>query len=121
MSVVAILVCDVCHRPTRKVKPGDHYDANANACHRLADGRYPGPCDIALCARNGHERLVSGIKAHRELTRGHGSGWENDLDLWRLVEPDATYPDDLPPREEFLRRCAAYWEGRCVGRKETAT
>lgn len=58
------------------------------------------------------EILVAAIKKHREQS-GHNLCWLNDLELWKVIDPDATYPHDkVPGREEFLSQCARYHESR---------
>lgn len=66
-----------------------------------------------------HDRtldLENAIRKHWQQ-RGHALCWENDLELWNLL-PDAPekYPHDtVPPREEFMARCAEYHESRLKG------
>lgn len=53
------------------------------------------------------------IETHRKNTTGHASCWENDVDLWRAVDPNAMYPhDEQPSRAEFLAACERYCDGR---------
>lgn len=58
--------------------------------------------------------LEGGIRQHKEKT-GNASCWENDVELWGLVEEGSDYSehrDTLPPKEEFLSRCSEYYEAR---------
>jgi hypothetical protein len=60
-------------------------------------------------------RLRTGIRAHMQAT-GHELCWINDLTLWQLLEPAASYPHQtLPVREEFLGQCARFYESRLNG------
>lgn len=58
--------------------------------------------------------LMAAIQKHQAATLGHSSCWENDVELWQTLDPTATYPHEATPkREEFLRACDAYYNGRC--------
>ena len=86
---------------------------------RLADFEVAALCssDDPTIARLADEvrSLRAGIGIHRSQT-GHSLCWLNDVELWRLLEPDPAYPHDtLPVREEFLRQCRAYHESRLKG------
>ena len=60
-------------------------------------------------------RLRDGIRSHREKS-GHELCWLNDLELWKLLDPNARYPHDtLPVREEFLTQCGRFYESRLKG------
>lgn len=60
-------------------------------------------------------RLREGIRNHQSK-RGHEICWLNDIELWRLLDPDARYPHKtLPVREEFLTQCAQFYESRLKG------
>jgi hypothetical protein len=71
------------------------------------------PTILALAAEV--KRLRSGIREHQRQT-GHALCWLNDLDLWRLLDPQADYPHaTLPVREEFFGQCRTYYESRLTG------
>lgn len=59
-------------------------------------------------------QLKLAIEKHMWQTKGHGSCWENDLELWKVVDPAVKYPHaEVPPKEEFMAACAAYHAGLC--------
>lgn len=59
--------------------------------------------------------LRNGIREHQRQT-GHALCWLNDLDLWRLLDPQADYPHaTLPVRDEFFGQCRTYYESRLTG------
>jgi len=71
------------------------------------------PTILALAAEV--RRLRSGIREHQGQT-GHHLCWLNDLDLWRLLDPQADYPHaTLPVGEEFFGQCRKYYESRLTG------
>ncbi len=71
------------------------------------------PTALALAAEV--RRLRNGIRDHQRQT-GHALCWLNDLDLWRLLDPQADYPHaSLPVREEFFGQCSKYYESRLTG------
>lgn len=60
-------------------------------------------------------RLREGIRKHQQQT-GHGLCWLNDVELWKLLDPEARYPHEtLPVRDEFLAQCAKFYESRVTG------
>lgn len=58
-----------------------------------------------------NEGLRSSILKHRDETRGHGSCWLNDIELWRTVAPSEYPRGDVPPWCEFMTKCAEYRAG----------
>lgn len=61
------------------------------------------------------EILVAAIKRHQEQS-GNGLCWENDLELWRVIDPSAQYDHTkVPGRSEFLSNCEKYHESRLRG------
>ena len=61
------------------------------------------------------EILVAAIKKHQQQS-GNGLCWENDLELWRVIDPNVQFPHDkVPGREEFLANCAKYHKSRVEG------
>jgi len=61
------------------------------------------------------EILVNAIKKHKEQS-GNGLCWENDLELWRVIDPNAQYNHDtVPGKSEFLANCEKYHESRIKG------
>lgn len=61
------------------------------------------------------EILVAAIKKHQEQS-GNGLCWENDLELWRVIDPNAQYDHSkVPGRSEFLSNCEKYHESRLRG------
>jgi hypothetical protein len=60
-------------------------------------------------------RLREGIREHKSQT-GHSLCWLNDLELWKLVDPEPKYPHEtLPVQDEFLHNCRKYYESRVKG------
>jgi hypothetical protein len=60
-------------------------------------------------------RLREGIREHQSKS-GHELCWLNDIELWKLLDPDATYPHEtLPVREELLTQCVRFYESRLKG------
>ena len=58
------------------------------------------------------DKLRGAIMLHRGRTRGHGSCWENDLELWEVIDPGTVYPHgEVPPWCEFMKKCAEYRAG----------
>lgn len=58
--------------------------------------------------------LESAIRKHRDQIE-HNQCWENDLELYEVLKDggDNFGPHrTLPPREEFMGRCRAYYESR---------
>jgi hypothetical protein len=56
--------------------------------------------------------LERAIHKHRSQT-GNNLCWENDLELWQILEGSEQYPHDtLPPEQEFLRNCKKYYDSR---------
>lgn len=61
------------------------------------------------------EILVAAIKKHQEQS-GNGLCWENDLELWRVIDPNAQYDHSkVPGRSEFLANCEKYHASRVAG------
>lgn len=57
-------------------------------------------------------RLRRAIRIHRDA-RGHDRCWLDDIELYRVLGGEIPGSDPaLPPRCEFLERCATYWERR---------
>lgn len=54
---------------------------------------------------------VKGIRDHYQATHGHEQCHENDEALWSII--GLGDPTTLPPKAEFMRKCEAYYEGRC--------
>ena len=86
-------------------------------------GEDPGDCRSeggAECVRHAHARLRDAIERHRLATHGHGSCWENDLELWRTIDPGVEYPHThVPPREEFMHACEVYYAGLACALSDT--
>lgn len=60
-------------------------------------------------------RLRAAIKKHQSAS-GHELCWLNDVELWRSISNDPTYPhESLPVREEFLKQCERYHSSRLSG------
>ena len=53
-------------------------------------------------------RMEAAVSKHA-TARGHERCWENDRELYRAFGLEPSGPD-LPSRDEFLGRCAAYYE-----------
>jgi len=57
------------------------------------------------------KELENAIKKHREQT-GHEMCWENDEELWQVLE-DGIKLDHTPPEWcEFMQKCAEYRKSR---------
>lgn len=67
----------------------------------------------AVEAREEARRLRRAIETHRDHT-GHNLCWLNDLRLWKtLGDGKRAYPHDtVPPEDEFLTGCRAYYASR---------
>lgn len=65
-------------------------------------------------------RLEKAIRRHRDA-RGNDRCWQNDIDLYKeLGEPLPDGPE-LPPRDEFLKNCAGYYECQARAAKPETT
>jgi hypothetical protein len=61
------------------------------------------------------EHLKNAIRTHRNKS-GHNLCWLNDVELWRTLGEEVSYPHGtLPVREEFLRQCKRFYESRIQG------
>lgn len=58
------------------------------------------------------DQLLAAIRAHRDA-RGHNRCWLDDETLYRAAGLTPTCPE-LPPREEFLACCAAYYDAQVL-------
>ena len=57
------------------------------------------------------EELESAIKKHRDQT-GHNLCWENDQELWAVLN-DGVVIDHTPPAwDEFMLKCVEYRKSR---------
>lgn len=62
------------------------------------------------------KELEDAVRKHRDQTE-HNQCWENDLELYEVLKDggDNLGPHrTLPPREEFMTRCQAYYESRLI-------
>lgn len=60
------------------------------------------------------KELENAIRKHRDQT-SHNQCWENDLELYEVLKDDGDNLGPhrtLPCREEFMKRCHAYYESR---------
>ncbi len=55
--------------------------------------------------------LETAIRKHRKQT-GHGLCWENDEELWTVLQDQVSIDHTPPPWEEFMKRCASYRQSR---------
>lgn len=65
----------------------------------------------AAALRQEVERLREGIRLHRD-EKGHDRCWVDDLRLYELLPEKLPADTTLPPREEFLKNCARFYENR---------
>lgn len=56
-------------------------------------------------------KLGDAIRKHREQT-GHNMCWENDEELWSVLNDGVNINHTRPPREEFLLKCKEYCDSR---------
>lgn len=52
-------------------------------------------------------KLANAIRKHREQT-GNNMCWENDEELWAVLEDGVKIDHTAPPWPEFMTKCAAY-------------
>lgn len=58
--------------------------------------------------------LRAAIENHRSKTK-HEMCWENDEELWAVLDDGVKIDHTPPPKDEFLRRCAEYCSSRMKG------
>lgn len=52
--------------------------------------------------------LENAIRHHMNQ-KGNDACWENDLELWKHIDPTIKYPhEQLPSKADFLAKCAVY-------------
>ena len=61
--------------------------------------------------------LRAAIRKHYDQSKGHAACWENDEELWAVVDKSLKRTD-LPPANEFLAKCIEYWNGHCLHKKD---
>lgn len=60
-------------------------------------------------------KLEAAIRKHRDA-KGHDRCWENDLELYRVLGEPLPESPVLPPKEEFIANCNAYYDQQvCKG------
>ena len=64
------------------------------------------------------ERLRAAVRRHRDASR-HNRCWLNDLELYGALG-EAVPADPMPPRDEFLARCALYHDDQARARGVSA-
>lgn len=57
----------------------------------------------------GRDKLAAAIRKHRDAC-GHDRCWLNDMELYAALGEPTPTSMGMPPREEFLARCAEYHE-----------
>lgn len=56
--------------------------------------------------------LYNAVRKHMEQS-GHDLCWENDLELWKNIDPNVKYPHEtLPAEETFEAECKRYYKSR---------
>lgn len=59
------------------------------------------------------ETLKTAILEHYKKSVGHQMCWENDEELWKVVDPTLKYPHSTTPSaEEMLNQCKVYIDSR---------
>ena len=56
---------------------------------------------------NKYYKLKTAIEKHRAQT-GHNMCWENDIELWSVLEDGVKIDHTPPPWCEFMQKCAEY-------------